>query len=350
MEMKDKKRYIGHLSQIFEVKEYRLSGGRADGMRAVDVDNGSGLVFTALPDRCLDIGKISLHGQTLSFLSPCGYVAPPYYDCHGLEWLRSFTAGFLTTCGFSNIGNPSEDAGEALGAHGRLSSLPAEQFSARVRDDGTEPPEAVLSGVMRHAVIFRENLLLTRKIRCRHGENRITLEDTVENIGAEPAPLMRLYHFNIGYPLLDENAELLIPTRSVIPRDSHAETGLDRWNRMETPVPGFREMCYYHQMRTDEKGRSAAGVYQPARGVGAVIRYDTATLDRFLEWKMMSAGNYVLGLEPCNATLEGRAEARADGSLKFLAPGERLHSRFELQFVSGAQEWESFRHEIESYR
>ena len=38
--------YYGHESQLFGVEEYRLAGGKGDGMRLLQVKNGLGLEFT----------------------------------------------------------------------------------------------------------------------------------------------------------------------------------------------------------------------------------------------------------------------------------------------------------------
>ena len=48
-------KYIGHHSQVFGVTESRLTGGKADGMRVLEVRNGKGLEFTVSLDRCADI-------------------------------------------------------------------------------------------------------------------------------------------------------------------------------------------------------------------------------------------------------------------------------------------------------
>lgn len=63
----------------------------------------------------------------MSYMSPCGYVAPSYYDSIGTNWLKSFTAGFLTTCGLEAVGSPCVDAGETLPLHGTIGNLPCEQ-------------------------------------------------------------------------------------------------------------------------------------------------------------------------------------------------------------------------------
>lgn len=95
------RKYVGDISQLFGVKDYRMSGGKAEGVRAVDIKNGSGLEYTVLPDRGLDIAYLSYKSTNISYISKTGIVAPQYFDKSGLSFLRSFYAGFLTTCGLT---------------------------------------------------------------------------------------------------------------------------------------------------------------------------------------------------------------------------------------------------------
>lgn len=104
--------YIGDMSQLFMVKEYRWLGGRSEGTRAVDIRNNAGVELTLLPDRCMDPAYLTYKGKNLSFITPAGVVHPSYYDNRGEEFLRSFTAGLLTTCGLTEIGNGGECDGE----------------------------------------------------------------------------------------------------------------------------------------------------------------------------------------------------------------------------------------------
>ena len=67
--------YIGHPSQLSGVEEYRLIGGKGDGMRLLQVRNGLGLEFTVSPDRAADITRLSYEGVNYSYISPSGYVA-----------------------------------------------------------------------------------------------------------------------------------------------------------------------------------------------------------------------------------------------------------------------------------
>lgn len=86
----DKMRYVGHESQLFGIEEHRLVGGKGDGMRIFEVNNGCGLEMTVCPDRNGDISRLRVNGINLGYMSPCGYVAPAYYESYGSNWLKSF--------------------------------------------------------------------------------------------------------------------------------------------------------------------------------------------------------------------------------------------------------------------
>ena len=54
--------YIGHDTQLYGVEEHRLVGGKGDGMRLFEVNNGKGLMLTISPDRCGDITRLRFKG------------------------------------------------------------------------------------------------------------------------------------------------------------------------------------------------------------------------------------------------------------------------------------------------
>ena len=130
---------------------------------------------------------------------------------------------------------------------------------------------------------------------------------------------MLLYHMNMGYPLLSERSVVDISSTEVKPRNEHAAKDLDTWAKMLPPTPGFEEQCYYHSF--DREGH--ASIYNPDVRKGLTIKFDTAQLDHFTQWKMMGVHDYVLGLEPGNCTPDGRDVMRRQGKLKYLKPGER---------------------------
>ena len=43
--------YIGHDSQLYGIEEYRLVGGKGDGMRLYEVNNGKGMLLMVSPDK-----------------------------------------------------------------------------------------------------------------------------------------------------------------------------------------------------------------------------------------------------------------------------------------------------------
>ena len=307
-------KYIGHNLQTHGVQEYRLNGGKGDGMRMLSVRNGLGLEAEISLDRCGDISRLTFKGDNLGYFAPCGYVSPKY-DNKGAAFLKSFTAGFLTTCGLTAVGSPCIDNGEELPLHGTISNTPSENHAHWIDDDGIH-----VKVTTRDSALFAHKLILSREYVFSMSENTIRIIDKTQNIGSEQSPFMMLYHFNIGYPLLSEKAELSIPSETVVPRDEHAKTGLDVWNIIESPQRGFEEMCYYHTF----KDKPSAKIYNKRINKGLEITFDNTELNCFTQWKMMGENEYVLGLEPGNCTPDGRDVMRKNSRLKFIEPDETI--------------------------
>lgn len=319
--------YIGHDSQIYGIEEHRLVGGKGDGMRLYEVNNGKGLMMTVSPDRNGDITRLRYKGMNLSYMSPCGYVAPAYYDNIGGNWLHSFTAGFLTTCGLQAVGSPCNDEGEELPLHGSIANLPCEQ-AYWTEEEGM----LVIHTVTKDETIFGRKLRLSRKLQVSTEQNSFVIEDTIANTGDRVEPLEILYHMNMGYPLLDEDSVITIPSAEVTARDDHAAEDINNWMHMEKPTAGYQERCYYHKF-ADESG--SARIYQPKLDVGLTISFDAKELDGFVEWKMMGVRDYVLGLECGNCYPDGRDVMRRTGMLKFLQPGETKVYRVMVEVGAG---------------
>lgn len=68
-------KFVGDFSQVFGTKDYTLNGGKAQDIRVIDIKNGSGLEFTILPDRGMDIAWLSYKGINISYISKTGIVA-----------------------------------------------------------------------------------------------------------------------------------------------------------------------------------------------------------------------------------------------------------------------------------
>jgi hypothetical protein len=303
----------------------------------VDMKNGVGLELTVLPDRALDIANVSYKGMNLSYISSTGIVAPQYFNESGTGFLRNFFGGLLTTCGLTYLGAACNDNGEELGLHGRISNIPAEEvFAGTEWIDGTAV--LMVKGRIRETRFFGENIILSREISVKYGENRIYIKDTIENNGFKEQPLMVLYHFNMGYPLLTEKSYLIAPSISVVPRDEEAKKGLGDYGTFQAPTPDYNEQVFYHDLKTDSNGKTFAAIINPIEQIGVAIRFDKNQLGRFTEWKQMGEGEYVVGMEPSNCHVEGRAKARADGTLEFIKPGGKRSFDLEVQVLDGDAE------------
>ena len=203
-------------------------------MRTIEVDAGSGLTFSVLPDRGMDIGRASCRGIPLVFFDAAAEAHPAFFDPAGSEWLRGFSGGPVTTCGLSSFGAPGRDGTEDLGLHGRVANTPA----MRVADlSGWEGDDYVLRlrGTVEEGVVFGGRLRMVRTISAALGESAVRVEDEVENVGFLPSPFVILYHINPGFPLLDSSSVLALGATSCTPCDAHSEAGFGQRFAFEVP-------------------------------------------------------------------------------------------------------------------
>lgn len=320
------KNYVGNPYQTRGAESYVLQGAKGDGMHFLYVRNGKGLEAWVSLDRAGDISRLTYKGDNMGFFSPCGYVAPQYYDKDGFGFLKSFTAGFFTTCGLANLGTPCVDEGEELPQHGSISNTPAEFISKTETEQGLE---IILK--VSDCVIFGRKLILTRKYFFSYSENTFSVSDTVTNEADVPSPYMIMYHCNMGYPLLCENSIVNIPHSKISSYSDESEKYISTAFNMEKPQPNFIERCY--AIEVEKKGDFAnVGIYNPDIEKGLVISYSKDTLPHFTEWKMMGNKDYVLGLEPSNSLLGGRNVIRQNGGLPFLNPDESKTTYVEFKF------------------
>ncbi len=311
---------IGDITQVAGAERVTLQSGRAGGTEAVYVKTGSGLCFTILPGRGMDISHASHNGRAFGFVSKTGVVAPQYFEPEEKNFLRNFYAGLVTTCGLNNIGVPCTDGGRSFGLHDRVHALPAEDLSIRQEWVGDEFVMEI-SGKMRQAEVFNEYLVLTRTYTVKLGENKITWRDEVKNHGFDTVPLMLLYHINFGFPLLDEGTRLILPPHTTRPRDAEAEKGVDQYDSFSGPVHGYAEQVFYHDVTPDSDGSVTMKLVNH-QSFSVAVTYNKNQLPYLAEWKQVGQGDYTVGLEPGTYVPEGRANARARGHLLTIDPFE----------------------------
>jgi hypothetical protein len=337
---------VGDPAQLAFARGVVLADGKAEGVRAVEVATGSGLAFTVLPGRGMDISAASYRGKALSFQSGTGVTSPAYYEEAGGAWLRTFHAGLLTTCGITNAGAPSVDQGRAFGLHGRLANAAAEDLCVQQDWQGDEF-EIRVAGTMREATAMAENMRLRRSIETRLGARGFRLCDTVTNCGFEAQPLMLLYHFNYGFPLLSPGSRVVGPVRATEARDEEArrDRGVQECMRFQEPVQGYREKVFFHSLAADPRGRTFIALVNGDCGdgspLGIVARWNATELPFLTEWKMPCRGFYVVGLEPGTVTPLGRGPLREAGTLPQLAGQASYTVTIDVEVLDSAADIEA---------
>ena len=367
-------RHVGSMDQVCGARKVVLDEGNEKGSEAVVFHTGSGLTFTALAGRALDISSADYQGKSLCWRSSVGDTAAPYYESDGLGWLRGFYGGLLCTCGMSWAGAPHADPDSSegdpltymdadgnlqwqpvgsLGLHGRVSNTPAKHLSISEWWDGDDYWMSAY-GEIRETVIFGTNLLLRRTVKAKLGESRIWVEDVVENQSFAPQEHMFLYHCNFGYPAIGEGAEYLVNARETKPRDAAAAPHIDTWAEFPAPIPGVEEWVYYHDVACDENGDVWVGVanrgFNGGQGFGGYLKYNKEQMPYFIQWKMPGEGTYVTGLEPANCLVEGRKKDRDEGRLIVLQPGESRSYSLEMGVLADTAEIDAMAAKVASLK
>jgi hypothetical protein len=273
-----------------------VTDGGAAGCRAIDLRVWNGIDVRILPDRGFDLGAAWFGGTPLAWRSAVGE-ARPRPHLHEAEWNDAFGGGLVATCGLRNVGAASEGHPQ----HGTFSHLPALNVVVEGSDD-----ELVARARIVDATAIGHRLDVDREIRTRIGEGRVTVTDVTRNLGPETEAAPILYHCNLGPPLWSEGARVEIDSTEAVARDEGTPPA---WHLAPALQPGAPERVYEHV------GASRATVINGGLRLGL-----TWSLPRLWQW--VHPGYGVLGLEPANCSVLGRAHDRAEGRLPTLGPGE----------------------------
>ncbi len=341
-DLEEIRQYVGDLSQIAGAKRYKLQEGRAKGVEAVDIKTGAGLTYTILLDRGLDISWTDYKGKPFSYISNTGVASPEYFEDTGFKSLRNFTGGLITTCGLTYYGRTEE--GE-LGLHGRINNTPAEEIAVNTNLNA-DRPNITVSGKVREAEFFGEYLVMSREIKSYLGENKIIIKSVIKNKGFEEQPLMFLYHVNYGYPLVQEGTELIAPINNVIPSTSIAEEGLDNHRFAEAPQAGYDEQVFYLDLATDQDGIVTVALINEDLNYGIYEKFAKNQFPRFIQWKQMGKGTYVMGLEPGTNYFEGKPMEKEMGRLQTIKPGENRIFELEIGVLDGKEQINNIKNKI----
>jgi len=341
-------RRVGRLDQAAGVRLVTLGDGGERGVRVLEFRTGSGFAFDVVVDRAFDIGRCEHSGRALGWESAVGFQGPWFAEPDGLGFLRNFGGGLLTTCGLDHTLFMAEDtaeqyhyppkATETFGLHGRVSNRPARLVGYGERWEGDE---CVLwaQGEVLQAAVFGEQLLLRRRVEARVGHSRVEIHDEVENVGHDRTPHMLLYHVNVGFPVVDEGSELLVPATAVEARGDYPADG---YRTLAGPRSGFVEQVFEHELAAEPDGVVPLAIVNRKLGLGVYELFRRDQLPHHFVWRMLGEGTYVVGIEPSTNRTAGRLDARERGELIELDPGERRVYDLVLGTLDGRREIEAF--------
>ena len=319
---------LSHHAQLGGIETSVLDEGPGRGTRIAWINTGTGLRYKVVIDRAMDIADAFYGPHSLAWLSHSGITAPQPNANQGIDWLRTFGGGLMTTCGLSHVGGPEEDEYGIRGLHGRISNTPAQLESVIQPDPVAGRMEMSITGKVLETQVFGPTLELRRTISATLGKAILSVRDEVTNRGNTEVPHMLLYHFNFGWPLVDEGTEILWEG----PWQSRGGDGDDAifneendFRRCPPPLAAHRgggEGAAFIDVASDERGSSSCGLYNPTLGLTATLRFQKQQLPWLTNWQHWGLGEYVLGFEPGTNPPIGQAQAREDNALIRLAPGE----------------------------
>src|SRR4030081_217744 len=180
---------------------------------------------------------------------------------------------------------------------------------------------------------------LRRRIEARVGESHFTVHDEVVNVGFDPTTHMYLYHVNVGWPVVDEGSEYLIPAPDGTPV---AEYPTRNYRRLTNPNPAFPEECYEHSTGAERSGTVPVAIVNRKLGLGAYQVYRKDQFPFHTMWRMLGEGIYGVAMEPTTNRDAGRFDARERGELAYLAPGEMRSYDLEIGVLDGTAAIDAF--------
>lgn len=349
MSRRDVSAHAGALSQFAGVRLMTLGDGVERGIRMLEFRTGTGLRFTVLIDRALDIADCEHQGRAIGWNSPAGFRHPGLHEYEGeggLAWLRSFS-GLIVTCGLDHtlfmhdddashyVYGPREKVSSSL--HGRVGTIPARLTGY---GEAWDSDECTLwcEGVVQQSTVFGEDLHLIRRIEARVGSDEIRLTDRVVNHGFYRTPHMYCYHINVGHPVLAEGSRYLAPVADVVwaahAGDDYRKQGVG-YRTLPAPQMNFHEQVWQHELAADAAGEVPVALVNDAIGLGFEVVTRKEQFPCQYQWQNLQAGQYAMGIEPSTNHVLGKPFARERGELIWLEHADERRYDTVLRILDG---------------
>lgn len=293
---------ISNFEQLASVRRYKFFEGKEEGIEVVECNNGK-ISFLLNVTKALDIMQLYHEGMNVSFISKNGFTK------REIPFPKRFEGGMLYTCGLDSLANR-----EGFELHGTFHNIPSKIVRCDCNEDGI-----FIEALIQDTALFGKNLTMKRYVYSSIGSNELNIVDTLINNGYKQEDYCLLYHFNIGYPMLDENCKIVADVASCESRTEWSEKFKDDYKLITSDVPNQEEMCYFLTLNYPK-----ISLINNRINKRFTLEYSNDTLQCLLEWKSMASGDYALGFEPSTSFLDEKFE------FKQINPNESIQFSFKI--------------------
>ena len=275
---------VNHSLQTAYIRRYTLTDGTESGLKVIEMNNGA-IRLLLNESKGLDIMQLWHRGTNISFVSKNGFTQ------RELPFATRFEGGMLYTCGIDSIGGR-----EGYETHGTYHNTPSKIIQ-------TVCNESILQVVaeIEDTCLFGRNLLIQRTITLPIDREEVTVEDVLINRGTKEENYCLLYHVNLGYPMLDEGAEIVGDFGDIVPRTKKSQECIKERNIFSQAKDNEEESCYF----MEDYGETVS-VLNRKIGKRFDLQYSKDTLPCFIQWNSPASQDYALGLEPATSYLDDR--------------------------------------------
>ena len=282
-----------------------LRGGKQEGVELLTLDNGN-LQISIIPARGMGIFDVRSGDVRLGWDSPVKEIVHPSHinleSRGGLGWLEGFNE-WMVRCGLEYAGHPGTDefinntglpATLKLTLHGKIQNIPASSYEVII--DSVPPHRIRVRGTVYEGFFYGPKLKLVTEISTIPGSDSFQISDQLTNEGAFAQEFQLIYHGNYGSTILEENATIFAPARSVTPMNDHAAKGVDKWKTYQGPTPGFIEEVYLIEPQSDGESNTLALLANADRTLATSIRWNLSELPTLQFGKIPPLGKMVMSL------------------------------------------------------
>lgn len=327
--------HFENVRQLASLTTAVLDDGPQRSSRVAFINTGQSLRYTIALDRGADIIDATSHQHALAYLTQNNIAAPSHAFNQFSEWHAGWPAGLCTTCGPSFIGHDRVEDDQHTGLHGHHANTPAQVTAILHPDPWQGQMQMGIDAIISDTRNFGPNLHVHRSIRSTIGDDAITITDRTVNRDPFPNPHALMYHCNIGWPLLDEGARLILSGRvelwpEAMQRAPQPKT-LEDWKIVPAPSRSFirRSRGFICTPKADDRGVAHVGIINPRLELALELSFKLRQIPRVMIWQHYAPGMYVCGIEPMyGSPFPTGVEPRHNRSLK---PGESRPTQLTLR-------------------